>query len=249
MFFILKKIVSLQIIFLLDIISMKNKLIFACFLVLMLFVAIPCSSAQGVKTLQSRGPMFITSLSFHQGITRIPYDVKPGEEGFTQNYKKISISLIDVSQFLGFQFSPYFALGVGIGFEYWTVKNAFVPVYADLRFNMTNRKIAPHAYINLGYGNRWYIDSKPYKATTGNSNDYVIHGATSGVMGEVGIGVKASVGYSTAIVITASGKIQDSALRYYGGAAPPSQSMKPLLVDSYSNSMYVFVGLKVGVVF
>ncbi|MCL2132066.1 MAG: hypothetical protein FWH36_06410, partial [Lentimicrobiaceae bacterium] len=100
-----------------------------------------------------------------------------------------------------------------------------------------------------GYGNRWHIDSRPYKATTGNSNEYIIHGATSGVMGEIGFGVKANVGYSTAIVITASGKVQNSALRYYGGSNPPSQSMKPLLVDENSNGMYIFAGIKIGVVF
>ena len=230
---------------------MRNRLIFGCFLVLLLFVATPFSSAQSVKTIQSRGPMFITSLSFHQGITRIPWEVKPGEEEHVNNLREINISLINASQFMGFQFSPYFALGLGLGFEYWTVfnSNAFVPVYADLRFNMTSGKIAPHAYVNLGYGTRWYFDSKPYKATTGNNYDYVIHGATSGVMGEIGFGVKANVGHSTAIVITASGKVQDSSLRYYGGAAPPSQSMKPLLVDKYSNCIYIFAGLKVGVIF
>ena len=216
----------------------------------MLFVAIPFSSAQSVKTLKSRGPMFITSLSFYQGITRLTYkeDVSVTQE-IPRFFKTTSnISLISASQFMGFQFSPYFALGLGVGFDYWTVNNAFVPVYADLRFNMTDRKFAPHAYINLGYGSRWHINSKPYKATTGNSNDYIIHAVTSGVMGEIGFGVKASVGYSTALVITASCKVQDSALRYYVGSVP-SQSMKPLLVNTNSNGLYMFAGLKVGVIF
>ena len=55
--------------------------------------------------------------------------------------------------------------------------------------------------------------------------------------------------YSSAIVITASGKVQDSSLRYYEGNNPPSQSMKPLLVNEYSNGLYIFAGIKVGVVF
>ena len=239
----------MQVFYLLDVFGMKNKFIFGCFFVLMLFIATPFSFAQSVKTIQSRGPMFITNLSFHQGVTRITYNVLPGEEDKVKNNKRASnISLICVSQFMGFQFSPYFALGLGVGFDYWTVKNAFVPIYADLRFNMTDRKIAPHAYINLGYGNRWDISSVPYKATTGNNNDYIIHAATSGVMGEIGLGVKANVGYSAAIVITASCKIQESALRSYEGPLL-SQSMKPLLVDTYSSGMYLFAGLKIGVVF
>ena len=230
---------------------MKNKLAYCCLVVLMLFVAVPFSSAQSVKTLKSRGPMFITSVSFYQGITRILYneDDSQSQEGLIKNLKKTSnISLVNVSQFMGFQFSPYFALGLGVGFDYWSVKHAFVPVYVDLRFNMTDRKFAPHAYINLGYGNRWNISSKPYKATTGNTNEYIFHAATSGFMGEIGLGVKVSVSYSSALLIAASCKIQDSALRYYEGSAP-SQSMKPLLVNTNANGLYLFAGIKLGVVF
>ncbi len=228
---------------------MKNKFILFCFFLLGLFVIIPSSSAQQLKTIQSRGPMFITNVSFQQGISRFPYNVVPGEEGLIKNFKKANISLIGVSQFMGFQFSPYFALGLGIGFEYWTVKNAFTPIYADLRFNMTKGKIAPHAYVNLGYAVRWYIDSKPYKASTGNSNEYIIQGATSGIMGELGLGVKASVGYSSSVVIAVCAKVQESAMRYYDGNTEPSQSMKPLLVNTNSNGLYLFLGLKIGFVF
>ena len=192
--------------------------------------------------------MFITSASFFQGLSRFPYNIVPEEEGQIKNSKKANISIINVSQFMGFQFSPHFALGLGLGFEYWTVKNAFVPIYADLRFNLTKGKIAPHLYLNMGYAVRWYIDSKPYTATTGNSNEYIIHGHTSGVFGELGFGVKASVGYSSAIVITASGKVQESAMRYYEGPAL-SQGMKPLIVNTNSSGLYLFFGIKVGFVF
>jgi hypothetical protein len=221
----------------------------ASFLLLLLLV-MSSVSAQQHRTMQTSGPMFITSLSFQQGISRVPYNVVEGEEGQIKNYKKANnLSLINVSQFMGFQLSPYFALGLGLGFEYWTVKNAFVPIYADLRFNMMERKISPHAYLNIGYANRWHIDSKPYKVTTGNTNEYVIQGATSGIMGELGLGVKASVGYSSAIAITASMKVQESAFRYYAGNTPLSQSMKPLLVDTDSDGLYLFLGIKVGFIF
>ncbi|MDR1459987.1 MAG: hypothetical protein LBI60_07210 [Bacteroidales bacterium] len=229
---------------------MNNKFISSGLFLLILLLVSPSVSAQQRQTMQTRGPMFITSLSFLQGITRLPYNMEKGEEGQIKNYKKINnISLINVSQFMGFQLSPYFALGLGVGFEYWTVKNAFVPIYADLRFNITKGKVAPHAYLNLGYTNRWHIDSKPYKVSTGNSNEYVIHGASSGIMGELGFGVKANVGYSSAVVITASAKIQETAFRYYAGNTPLSQSMKPLIVNTNSSGMYVFLGIKVGFVF
>ena len=228
---------------------MRNKYIFVAVVFIFLVAGNFRLSAQ-VKLLQDRGPMFITSLSFSQGIHRFPTNVVPGEENLLQNtVKKISIPSVSISQFAGFQFSPYFALGLGLSFDYWTIKNAFVPIYVDLRFNMMKGKIAPHAYLHLGYANRWHIDSKPYKVSTGNTNDYIIHGATSGVMGEIGIGVKASVGYSKAVVITASAKIQETALRYYSGTTPPSQSMKPLLVDANANGFYLSIGVKAGFVF
>ncbi|MDR1181592.1 MAG: hypothetical protein LBL13_06410 [Bacteroidales bacterium] len=229
---------------------MNNKFISSGLFLLILLIAIPSVSAQQRKTMQTRGPLFITSASFYQGISRLPYNIVSGEEGQIKNYKKTNnISVICVSQFMGFQLSPYFALGMGVGFEYWTVKNAFVPIYADLRFNMTKGKIAPHAYLNLGYANRWLIDAKPYKISTGNSNEYVIHGAASGIMGELGLGVKASVGYSSSIVISISAKVQESAFRYYDSNTPLSQSMKPLLVNTNSNGMYLFLGIKTGFIF
>ena len=229
---------------------MRSKyLYFVGILAFLLIGNFSLSAQSSLKIIRDRGPMFITSVSFFQGIQRFPYKVVPGEEDFLQNRKDISIPVVSVSQFAGYQFSPYFALGLGLNFEYWTVKNAFVPIYVDLRFNMLKSKIAPHAYLNLGYATRWYIDSKPYKVSTGNSNDYIIHGATSGAMAELGLGVKASVGFSKAVVITASAKIQETALRYYSGNTDPSQSMKPLLVNTNANGLYLFIGVKAGFVF
>jgi hypothetical protein len=236
---------------------MKNKLILLLFTAVILCTAVSALSAQSLRTIQEKGPMFITSISFLQGLSRLPYNIQPGEEGLVKNNKNANIPLVSLSQCFGFKFTPYFGLGLGINFEYWTVKNAFVPVYADIRFNMTKGKIAPHAYLNLGYASRWHINDKPYKASTGNSNEYIIHGATSGVMGEIGIGVKASIGRSSAMIITASVKAQETALRYYSDNTQGSQnsdntvsqSMKPLLVNTNANSVYLFIGVKAGFVF
>lgn len=226
---------------------MKHKYILVVILALTLSLSHFSSSAQ-IRTIKDRGPLFISSLFFQQSVARIPYNVQPGEENAVHNMKRVNIPAFGFSQFAGYQFSPYIALGLGLNFEYWTVKNAFLPIYADIRFNMTDGKIAPHAYINLGYAIRWHIDSKPYKTSFGTSSDYIIHGYTSGVIGEIGFGLKASVGYKSAIIITAFGKVQESALRYYVGDAP-GQNMKPLLVNTNANSLYIFVGLKAGFMF
>ena len=130
---------------------------------------------------------------------------------------------------MGYQFNPYLCLGIGVGFEYWTVKNAYVPIYVDFRVNMMKTKFAPVWYINLGYSNRWFISSKPYKSTTGNGSDYIIHGSKSGLMGETGFGVKVNVKYSTALNL--------------------SQSMKPILVDTDQSCVYISLGVKAGITF
>lgn len=230
---------------------MKNKYVICCLFMLCMLVVVPFTSAQQqLKKIQSKGPMFITSASFFQGLQRFPYNSLPEEEGEIKNYTKVSFATMEISQFLGYQISPYFALGLGVGFDYWTTRNAnaFVPIYADLRFNMTKGKFAPHLYLNVGYATRWAFTSVPYKPTTGNSNNYIIHGYTSGVIGELGLGLKASVGYSSAIVITVSGRVQESAMRYYEGT-PLSISMTPVIVNANSNGLYLFLGLKVGFVF
>jgi hypothetical protein len=77
---------------------------------------------------------------------------------------------------------------------------------------------------------------------------YGIHGYTSGLMGETGIGIKASVNWASSILITVAGKVQESSLRYYSGP-DPSQGLKPLLVNTNSHGLYISVGLKASIVF
>lgn len=205
--------------------------------------------AQRAMQIKEKGPMFITTASFSHGFVRIPYAPLEGEDTYETEILKQGLPSVSLSQFFGFQFNPYLALGVGLGFDYWTKKNAFVPLYVDFRVTMLQGTFAPQWYVNLGYANRWHIDSKPYKAKAGNSGDYIIHGAKSGLMAETGIGVKVSVKYNTALIISAFAKFQESSLRYYGGLANPSQTIKPLLVDTDQPCMYISLGVRAGVIF
>ncbi|MCL2132443.1 MAG: hypothetical protein FWH36_08370 [Lentimicrobiaceae bacterium] len=208
------------------------------------------SCAQTTKVLRTRGPMYITSASFFQSMTRLPYDVEPGRENAVENGKKVSFSTIAVSQFFGFQFNPYLALGVGVNFEYWTTKTGtgFVPIYVDFRVNMTDQKIAPHWYLNAGYATCWHIDSRPYAISTGAGRMLGIHGYTAGPMAETGFGLKASINSNSAFLVTVAGKVQESSLRYYSGPELP-QGTKPSLVNTNSHGLYISVGLKAGIVF
>jgi hypothetical protein len=204
--------------------------------------------AQNTKVLKTRGPMYITSAAFFQSVSRLPFNVQPGEENAVHNGKKANFSNLTLSQFFGFQFNPYLALGVGVNFEYWTIKTGFVPLYADLRVNMTDKRIAPQAYLNVGYSTCWHMDSRPRMVSTGTGKMFGLHGYTSGPMAELGIGVKASVNWATAILISLAGKVQESSLRYYSGPEPV-QGMKPLLVNTNSHCLYFSIGLKASLVF
>ncbi len=206
---------------------------------------------QRVGDIKERGPLFITSLSFSQGIARIPYTVEEGENAESVDKLGKGISNIAINQFMGYQFNPFVALGLGINFEYWTVKNGFVPIYIDLRINMMRTRIAPHMYVNLGYANRWFFDSKPYKAANGNASDYIIHGAKSGLMGELGLGMKFTFAYASDLNVTIFSKFQESTYRYYSSedGSKPAQNVRPILVNTDRPSMYIFIGIKAGISF
>ena len=70
---------------------MRNKHIFFAGILVFLLIGNASLSAQPLRVIRDRGPMFITSVSFFQGIQRFPYNVMPGEEQLLQNNKKMNI--------------------------------------------------------------------------------------------------------------------------------------------------------------
>ena len=187
------------------------------------------------------GPTFITSPSFINGIYKVTCDGKDIPN---------KIPVVGLSQFMGYQFSPYFLIGLGVEFDYWTKpKNVFVPIYLDLRFNVIDNNIAPHFYLNLGYASRWSVDSKTYSAYGINSETYVLHGAKSGLMFESGIGIKASASYSNAIIITFTAKVQESAVKFFDRESTAGGTQAKYFANKYENNWYLFLGVKAGIVF
>ncbi|MBO4282214.1 MAG: hypothetical protein J5873_03365 [Bacteroidales bacterium] len=228
---------------------MKRSLVFVSLLAAFaFFFRITPTQAQRIPpTTKNWGPTFITNPVFLQGFGNIHITNK--ESGIARDFKN-SISVAGVSQTVGYQFSPAIIAGVGVGFEYWTsCRNAFVPIYADLRVNIGDAPIAPQWYLNVGYANRWYIDSKPYVSDKlGNSKTYVIHGDKSGLMAETGIGVKAQVSQEVAIVLSGIFKMQESSVKFYEGDEELT-NMKPLLVNTSEHNWYTFAGIKASIIF
>lgn len=191
------------------------------------------------------GPTFITSPTFLNGIYKVNY---PYYETTKDIQNKIPI--VGISQFMGYQFSPYFMLGLGVEFDYWTKpRNIFVPIYLDLRVNMMSGDFAPHWYLNVGYGSRWSVDSKTVSAYGINSKTYVVHGAKSGIMLESGLGIKANVGYSNALILTFTAKAQESALKYHDPATDSGGTQDKYFANTYAPNWYIFLGVKAGIVF
>ena len=60
--------------------------------------------------------------------------------------------LVSVSSTHGYQFNPYFFLGVGVGVNYhFNWSTVFIPVYADARGYFMNNDIAPFIGLKVGY--------------------------------------------------------------------------------------------------
>ncbi len=211
------------------------------FLIVLILPLTSKAQQRNIPRTKVTGPTYITSPVFLQGVGSIQID----ERKF-----KSHISIAGISQFIGYQFSPYVAAGIGAGFEYWTnCNNAFTPIYADLRVNLSDELLAPHWYLNVGFANRWYIDSKPYISDKqGNSTTYLIHGDRSGIMVETGLGVKAKVSQEVSIVISGAFKLQESSVKYYEGDEALT-NMKALLVNTSKHNWYMFAGIRAGIIF
>ncbi len=222
---------------------MKRHWVVVLTVVIAFLTASPSVQAQRNNTPRTKtwGPTFITSPVFLHGFG----DIHIGNRDFTNK-----ISIAGVSQFVGYQFSPIVIVGLGAGFEYWTnCRNAFVPIYADLRINMGKGPLAPQWYLNVGFANRWYFNSTPYVSDKqGNSSTYLIHGDRSGIMAETGLGIKAQISDNAAIILSGVVKFQETSVKYYAGEEELT-NMKPLLVNTSEHNWYTFAGIRAGIVF
>ncbi|HOF15498.1 MAG TPA: hypothetical protein PLF32_02680 [Bacteroidales bacterium] len=210
---------------------------------ILLFVFTSNSQAQTSHERKDWGPTFITSASFVNGIHKVT------SHGGINNIAN-KIPTVGISQFMGYQFSHYFMVGLGVSFDYWTKpRNAFIPIYLDLRINMMNHDFSPHWYVNVGYGSRWNIDSKAQSAHGINTEKYVLHGAKPGIMLESGLGVKANASYSNAIILTFTMKAQESAVKYWDSSTGSGGTQEKYFPNTYENNWYLFIGVKAGITF
>lgn len=214
-----------------------------------LLVSATSLSAQRNKIQQEKKFIFLSSLGYAGGVGDIRlanYDChdlilppKVEDEDVLKTVRNKNFN-IQVSQLFAYQFNNFFYMGVGTGIDFWN-KTAFVPLYLNLSVNMMQTRVAPMAYINLGWGFKWYISSHP-------DNNRVIHGSNWGPMGEGGIGMRIQLTDKVALVLAGTYKAQYSKIRY----TIPVENETDYSAD-FTNSIqpviYHFAGFKVGVLY
>lgn len=186
-------------------------------------------NAQERQIFREKGVQYISSLSFHNGIMTVE----------TPSLKlSNNIPVFSVHQVVGYQLSPYFNIGLGLGFEKWR-KTSFIPLYADFRFNILRGRYSPHIMLDLGYSNKWYESPRP------DPTYMVIHGASSGLFFEGGLGFKAMFKESSGLFLAISYKIQETDIKY----SNEENEIPQLTTNKAKRVMYHFAGIRAGILF
>jgi len=173
--------------------------------------------------------IYMSSLGYATGLGQIELENK------TVQNKNFNVS---INQLLGYQFNPYFQLGLGAGFDIWK-HTAFIPVYLNLTVNFTDTKIEPLFYLNAGYSFKWYVSSVP------EPMDRVVHGTKNGPYGESGIGMRINLTDKFSIVLAACYKVQYTDIRYTI-LKPDEQDHSAFSTNAAKNVLYHFAGVRIG---
>lgn len=79
----------------------------------------------------------------YKGILEMGYQFGIGQHGLD----RLKLDIIN-----GYQFNPYFSVGIGTGLRYYFDLDAtYIPVFADFRVHITSDKIAPYLALGVGY--------------------------------------------------------------------------------------------------
>lgn len=200
-------------------------------IIILLIAALFCfsSHAQNRRPSPQRKFIYMTSIGYATGLGQIVL-----EQQTVQN-RNFDIS---VNQLLGYQFNPYFQMGLGAGFDFWR-HTAFIPVYLNLTVNFTDTKFVPVFYANVGYSFKWYVSSVPEKMT------HVVHGTSTGPMGEAGIGMRINLNEKLSIMLAACYKNQYTDIRYTI-LQPGDQDFSAYSTNARKNVLYHFAGIRLG---
>ncbi len=216
----------------------------------LLLASAPAAQAQRNKIQQQSKFIFMSSLSYAGGVGDIrlaSYDChdlilppKLEDEDLLKTVRNKNFN-IQVHQLFAYQFNNFFYMGIGTGIDFWN-RTAFVPLYLNFSVNMMQTKVAPMAFINLGWGFKWYISSRP------DIVNRVIHGSNWGPMGEGGLVIRIQLTDKVGLMLAGTYKVQYSKIRY----TIPVENETDYSADfanSIQPAIYHFAGFKVGVIY
>lgn len=216
----------------------------------LLLASAPAAQAQRNKIQQQSKFIFMSSLSYAGGVGDIrlaSYDChdlilppKLEDEDLLKTVRNKNFN-IQVHQLFAYQFNNFFYMGIGTGIDFWN-RTAFVPLYLNFSVNMMQTKVAPMAFINLGWGFKWYISSRP------DIVNRVIHRSNWGPMGEGGLGIRIQLTDKVGLMLAGTYKVQYSKIRY----TIPVENETDYSADfanSIQPAIYHFAGFKVGVIY
>lgn len=216
----------------------------------LLLASAPAAQAQRNKIQQQSKFIFMSSLSYAGGVGDIrlaSYDChdlilppKLEDEDLLKTVRNKNFN-IQVHQLFAYQFNNFFYMGIGTGIDFWN-RTAFVPLYLNFSVNMMQTKVAPMAFINLGWGFKWYISSRP------DIVNRVIHGSNWGPMGEGGLGIRIQLTDKVGLMLAGTYKVQYSKIRY----TIPVENETDYSADfanSIQPAIYHFAGFKVGIIY
>ena len=177
--------------------------------------------------------VYMTSVGILSGVGNLEF----GGRNLPNNKNYI----IDLHQLIAYQFNPYVTTGIGAGIDVWK-RTAFIPIYAHVDVDFTDKPVSPHFFANIGYAFKWYVSSQPEKVTK------VIHGGVTGIQAESGIGVKIKMKERLEFLLMAHYKLQQSDIKY-SVVDPDGINYSSITTNRAQKMFYHFVGIKVGVLY
>lgn len=203
-----------------------------------ILLIITSTQAQRAYNHQEKKFVYMTSIGYANGLGKIELLDDDGEVLKTVYNKNPNFQ---VNQLLAYQFNNYFYMGIGAGLDFWK-HTAFVPVYLNLSVNFIDKKISPMMYLNMGYGFKWYVHSKP------ETMNRVVHGTSTGPMGEGGLGIRLKFNSKVSLVIAGCYKAQFSDIRYTIPKAG-EQDFSAYSTNAVQKHLYHFAGVRVGILY
>ncbi len=137
------------------------------------------SSKSDKRSVKGKEKGYLGMVNIGVGVAGVTY-YGYGEYGdYTESYTEPVLSAHFIN---AYRFSPFFALGLGVGVEYDDDRAISIPVYANTLFEFSRKRVSP--YLSLGFGVQYitgYEEIAPFTDLSFGLNFIKKSGNTFGV--------------------------------------------------------------------